>query len=96
MSSMSGLICHRTQKKYSASKSLNLKGRKNSKKNAITLKFQESIQKFLERDENSIMAPGIKDCIMKKKISYRKRYLTENLDALHKKYNENEPLKVSR
>lgn len=54
------------------------------------------MQEFLERDENSAMAPRIEDCVRRKKVYYRKRYLLYTIDNLHKKYKLNEPVKIGR
>lgn len=82
-------------KKFSDSTTLIMK-RKNKVKNALTLKYQKIIQEFLERDENSVMAPGIKDCITRKGVCYRKRYLIDSMGNLYKKFSAEEPVKISR
>uniref|UniRef100_A0A2A4ISZ8 Uncharacterized protein n=1 Tax=Heliothis virescens TaxID=7102 RepID=A0A2A4ISZ8_HELVI len=46
-----------------------------------------SVQRFLESEENSMISPGVKDTITRQKIKKQKRYLTDSMENLHKKYN---------
>ena len=58
--------------------------------------IKEKICEFLERDENSSVAPGSRDTITKNKITKQKRFLCDTLDNLYKKYLKYEPLTISK
>lgn len=73
------------QRKYCDSESL-VFVRSGEKRLSFMAKCRESVREFLERDDNSAPAPGIKDCIRRKKIYYRKRYLLDTLKNLYAKY----------
>lgn len=47
---------------------------------------KESVENFFLRDENSTLAPGKKDTIYFKKQTKQKRYMTDTLKNLHKKF----------
>lgn len=84
------------QRKYCENNILVLGRLNGGKRSLFTEKCRNCVREFLERDENSAMAPGIKDCIRRKKTYYRKRYLLDTMENLHKKYNKEEPMKISR
>lgn len=46
-----------------------------------------SVQRFLENEENSMISPGVKDTITRHKIKKQKRFITDTMENLHKKYN---------
>lgn len=50
--------------------------------------------KFLERDDNSKMCPGKKDCVTKNKVKRQKRYLCDTMLNLHKKFQTENTLKI--
>lgn len=83
------------QRKYRNNTSLIL-SRNTTKRSLFAETSRHRVQEFLERDENSAMAPGIKDCFKKNKKFYRKRYLLDTMENLYKKYNAEEPMKISR
>ena len=67
------------------------------KKRMLTRKILcNAITAFLERDENSCIAPGVRDVITKNGITKRKRYLTDTVDNIHEKYLQTKNLKISR
>ena len=59
-----------------------------SKISAIQEQLKCAVQKFFEEDENSTMAAGKSECITRGKIQHQKRYLTETVTKLHKKFME--------
>lgn len=89
------LISSYRQRKYRNSETMDFMKSKN-KRCLFMEKRAGCVREFLERDENSAPGPGIKDCIRKKKIYYRKRYLQDTLDNLYRKYNQQESLKMSK
>lgn len=52
----------------------------------ITEEVKLEVARFFEDDENSIMCPGKKDCIKRKKIKKQKRYLSGTMIDLHAKF----------
>lgn len=54
-------------------------------------KRKNSIEKFLEDEENSMISPALKDTVTRKKIKKQKRFLCDSLENLHKKYNAQVP-----
>ena len=68
-----------------------LKPRTNRRKNKQHVnekvrRMVNSIKEFLERDNNTKIAPGKKDTITRCKIKKQKRYLTDTFVNLHSKY----------
>ena len=61
-----------------------------------TKNTRKSIQSFFEQDENSVFAPGSRDFIKKNKLRKRKRYLTDTVENLYKKYCTLSDSKISR
>lgn len=53
--------------------------------------IKESVTMYFEEDENSRMCAGKKEFITKGKVRKQKRYLTDSLQNLHKKYLEANP-----
>lgn len=82
---LSSFISVYRQRKYCDSESL-IFTRSREKHSSFMDKHKESVREFLERDENSAPAPGIKDCVRRKKVYYRKRYLLDTLKNLYAKY----------
>lgn len=70
--------------------------RSNKKKAIKTDLVRNILREFLERDENSIVAPGKNDVISKNGVIKTKRFLTDTLDNLHRKLLREERLKISR
>lgn len=50
--------------------------------------LRNSIVEFFESDENSCLAPGKKDVIVRKKVRKQKRYLNNSLQYLHQRFCE--------
>lgn len=63
---------------------------------AWRMNVKTKIREFLEKDENSTIAPGARDSITIKKETFQKRYLTDTLDNLYKQFSAVSDLKVSR
>lgn len=61
-----------------------VKARKN--KSITKENIKEGIKLFFERDDNSRMAAGKKECITRNKEKKQKRYLQDSLNNLHKKF----------
>lgn len=59
------------------------------------MKLRIAVQNFLERDDNSKMCPGKKDCKTRNKIKKQKRYLSDSMFNLHKKFQKENTLKAS-
>ena len=95
ISTLSKLISLKSQRKYSGSLKLIVNNYRKEKQ-VFGQKLRETVKNFLERVKNSAMSPAIKDAICKNKIYYRKRYLLDTMDNLHKKHNSEEPIKISR
>ena len=55
-----------------------------------------NIKSFFEQDENSIFAPGCCDFVTKNKLKKRKRYLTDTVENLYRKYCSISNNKISR
>ena len=55
----------------------------------------KKVKDFLERDENSCLGPGKKDCITRKKVKKQKRYLCFTMKHLHQKYLQETREKIS-
>lgn len=53
--------------------------------------MKKEVQKFLEQDICSRMAPGKKDCITRKKVKKQKRLLNDTLKNLHEKFMKDKP-----
>ena len=51
--------------------------------------------KFLERDDNSTMCPGKRDCLVKNKIKKQRRYLSDTMQNLCKKFQAEQKSKIS-
>ena len=83
------------QHKYRDSKKIIL-GRNNIKKQILANKLKATVRTFLEKDENSVIAPGSRDTITRNGVTKRKRFLSDNLQNLFKKYLQEEPFKISR
>lgn len=49
-----------------------------------TLKYKVAIQKFLQDDKKSRVAPCKKDCMTKNKIKKQKRFLNDTMRNLYK------------
>lgn len=65
----------------------NLSQSERKKRNSIMIKkIVQSIQDFMEKDENSRMCPGKKDFVVKHKIKKQKRIMLDSFKNLHKKY----------
>lgn len=62
---------------------------------SICSKAKEDIIIFLEEDENSRICPGKNEFVSKGKIKKQKRYLTDSLKNLHKKYIATSQYKIS-
>lgn len=61
-----------------------------SKRAILRKKMKEEVVNFLEKDCNTTLCPGKKDCITKDKIKKQKRYLNGTLKELHAKFMEDE------
>ncbi|KAL4711611.1 hypothetical protein ACJJTC_003628 [Scirpophaga incertulas] len=59
------------------------------------LRNKIAIQQFLEKDENSKICPGKRDTITKRGKKMQKRYLSDTLFNLHKKYNSKATYPIS-
>lgn len=53
------------------------------------------VQTFLERDDKSKVCPGSKDTRSRAGKIKRTRYLSDTMENLHKKYNEESNIKLS-
>ncbi|KAJ8668911.1 hypothetical protein QAD02_000170 [Eretmocerus hayati] len=96
MKDMTNLVSLKSQKKYADSLSL-VNPISRPKRVAKRVQRNHAVRIFLERDENSALAPGVKDTITKNKVTKRKRYLQGTLDELYDKYNsQNSAVKMSR
>ena len=83
------------QRKHMNSSSIVYK-RSAAKQEAMKTEIIKSVEKFLEKDENSALASGVKDTITKNKITKRKRFLLDSIDNLYCKYKKEEAIKLSR
>lgn len=54
-------------------------------------KLKEDVKNFLEKYENSCLCLGKKDTLAINTIKIQKRFITNNLKILHKKFNETHP-----
>lgn len=70
--------------------------RNNTKRKLFKAEITEKVEKFLEKNENTSIAPGVNDTITKNGITKRKRYLCDSIDNLYLKFTEEEKLKISR
>jgi len=70
-------------------------GVKRRRSSAVSDKTKTVIQQFLEDDENSIMAPGKKECITRQKVQKQRRYLLGTLKTLHEKFLKSGDMKMS-
>ncbi|XP_049886932.1 uncharacterized protein LOC126381495 [Pectinophora gossypiella] len=62
----------------------------------LPVDIKEAVVKFYEDDENSRMCPGKRDYRVRNKIRKQKRYATESLRDLHKKFQAQHPeIKIS-
>lgn len=95
MNSVTHLVSTKTQKKNANSKSLNFE-KSRAKKIVVKAEILKRVKEFLEKVENSIMAPGVKDTITKNKVAKRKRFLLDTMDNLYKKFKKQESIKISR
>ncbi|KAJ8678346.1 hypothetical protein QAD02_014133 [Eretmocerus hayati] len=84
------------QRKFRSHDSGIVQERQNVAKNTKTLWIRNTIREFLERDENSIVAPGSRETVTKKGETRRKRYVTDSLRNLHKKFLREESSIISR
>lgn len=57
--------------------------------------IKETVRRFYEDDENSYLSLGKRDTITRKKIKKQRRYLTNSLKYLHKKFCEGNKLVLS-
>ena len=83
------------QKKFEEPKSV-IYVRSKARATAIKSQIIQSVQTFLERDDNSIIAPGINDTVSKGTVVKRKKYLSDTINNLYLKFKEQESLKLSR
>ena len=66
------------------------------KKRSLTCRLEDRIRKFYERDDISRIVPGIKRTITQNKQKKQKRFLTDDLINIHKKFqNENNDISIS-
>ena len=66
------------------------------KKRSLTCRLEDRIRKFYERDGISRIVPGIKRTITQNKQKKQKRFLTDDLINIHKKFqNENNDISIS-
>lgn len=70
--------------------------RSNEKKLEVRLEMKKNIRQFLEKDENSAVAPGAKETISRNGEKKRKRYILDSVDNLHKKFCASSKTEVSR
>lgn len=66
-----------------------------SQKQLVFCSHRIDIQRFLEKDENSKLCPGKKDTITRRGKKKQKRYLSDTLENLYKKYNSESNRKIS-
>lgn len=59
------------------------------------LTLRRKVEKFMECDINTVLAPGKKDTITRGKIKKQKRYLTDSLKSLHLKFKQESGEKIS-
>ena len=85
MTKTSGVVSKYFLNKHLQNKSLVFNRNTTNQKNKLK-KLEKSVQTFLERDENSMVAPGANDTIVKNKEKQRKRYLTDTISNLYEKY----------
>ncbi|PZC79665.1 hypothetical protein B5X24_HaOG216064 [Helicoverpa armigera] len=58
-------------------------------------KLRTAVTTFLQRDDNSKMCPGKKDCVTRNKVKKQKRYLFDTMLNLHKKFLTENTVKIS-
>lgn len=90
-----GIVSKYYEKKNTSRKGLIL-SRSQKIKTTWRMNVKKNIKEFLEKDENSTVAPGAGDSMTLKKETFQKRYLTDSLDNLFKKFCAESELKVSR
>lgn len=84
------------QNKHSTSEKLIFNRSVEKKKSKNEIERNEVI-KFFEKDENSTMAPSVKETLTELKVTKRKRYLRNTVDELYLKFSEeNKNLNISR
>lgn len=66
------------------------------KKSLLKKEVVKHIKNFYEQDENSTPGPGIRDFVTKNSIKMRKRYLSDTISNLYKKFCASSNLKVSK
>lgn len=76
---LSHSVSPRSQRNYMNSKELDGK-RSCNKADQRRSEISRIVRTFLESDENSSIAPGVKDTITRQNIKKRKRYLCDTID----------------
>lgn len=83
----SNIVSRYKQVKYGSNLSDTCERKKFKSKKVIET-MTESVKNFLEKDENSAMAPGASETIVHKGQSERKRYLLDTMKNLYEKYKQ--------
>lgn len=65
------------------------------KRQQTKINSRKNVVLFYEDDDNSYCTPGRRDTITKKKVKKQKRYLSDSLQNLHKKYESTFQVKIS-
>lgn len=95
MKSISGLVSPHLQRKALSADALKY-NRSKIQKTKLNNSMKKIVQDFLEKDENSALAPGKKDTITKLGLKMRKRYLQDSVDNLYTKFRAVSKVKMSR
>ena len=95
MKSISNLVSPYLQRKTLSAETLKY-NRSRIQQTKLHELMKKSVQDFLEKDQNSALAPGKKDTIMKFGLKMRKRYLQDSVDNLYEKFCTESTVKMSR
>jgi len=81
-----GFLRRHYLRKYSSTLSMDYDRR--PRRNCLGERHRIAVSEFLEEDDNSCVAPGKRDCVTKSKNKKQKRYITDSLKQLHRKFCE--------
>ena len=77
-----------------SSHQVNVRTNMGSKKEAFNI-VRAAVRKFFEQDDVSVQAPGINDCITRRKVKKQKQYLSNSLKCLFRKFCEESECVIS-
>lgn len=92
---LSGIVSTYLQRKHSVNEDL-IFCRSTNEKQLLRKTMMKSVEDFLSKDENSANALSAKDNVTKKGRTMRKRFLSDSLPNLYRKYCKESVIKVSR